>query len=74
MSSIKGNLTCVPIDTTINVANLPRNLHDDDVIPAGTPGYRNKPLKKSQLKPGAIPSLHMGTHISEGNKHVKALI
>ena len=34
MSSIKGNLTCVPIDTTINVANLPRNLHDDDVIPA----------------------------------------
>ena len=33
MSSIKGTLTCVQADTTINVANLPRNL-DDEVIPA----------------------------------------
>ena len=34
MSSIKGNLTCVPVDATTNVANLPRNLNEDDAIPA----------------------------------------
>ena len=42
---------------------------DEDFLPeAENLDYRGKPRKKRQLKPNAIPSLHMGSHIREGNK------